>query len=49
MAQMSPLNGMVTEDINHDGSLDLMIVGNDYGTEVSSGRFDACNGLVLIR
>lgn len=46
-AQLAPLNGMIAEDINHDGFLDIIAVGNDYGTEVSSGRFDAMNGLVL--
>ncbi|TMI67649.1 MAG: RNA-binding protein, partial [Bacteroidetes bacterium] len=47
MAQMAPLNGMVVEDINEDGYLDIIISGNDYGTEVSTGRFDAMNGLVM--
>lgn len=47
MAQLAPLNGMIAEDINDDGFLDLLACGNDYGTEVSSGRFDAMNGLVL--
>ncbi len=27
--------------------LDLLINGNDFGTEVSVGRYDACNGLFL--
>ncbi|MGZ8553373.1 MAG: VCBS repeat-containing protein [Chitinophagaceae bacterium] len=48
MAQMAPLNGMLAEDINSDGFLDIVACGNDYGTEVTTGRFDAMNGLVLI-
>jgi len=48
MAQMAPLNGMLAEDINQDGFLDIVACGNDYGTEVTTGRFDAMNGLVLI-
>ena len=46
-AQMSILNGMVVDDFNGDGNLDVAISGNDYGTEISSGRYDALNGLVL--
>ena len=38
---------MVAEDIDGDENLDLMITGNDYGTEVAVGRYDAMNGLVL--
>jgi hypothetical protein len=45
--QYSCLNGMVAEDFNRDGNLDIMINGNDYGTEVSVGRYDGCNGLLL--
>jgi hypothetical protein len=39
---------MVTDDINHDGNLDILMVGNDYGNEVFVGRYDAFIGLVLI-
>jgi hypothetical protein len=46
-AQLSVLNGMVAGDFDHDGNLDIVISGNDYGTEVSSGRYDALNGLFL--
>ncbi|HEX8279430.1 MAG TPA: VCBS repeat-containing protein, partial [Segetibacter sp.] len=45
--QYSCMNGMVTEDFDGDGNLDLLVTGNDYGTEVSVGRYDACNGLFL--
>ncbi|HEV7330599.1 MAG TPA: FG-GAP-like repeat-containing protein [Flavisolibacter sp.] len=41
------LNGMVAEDVDGDGALDVVAAGNDYGTEPSVGRYDACNGLVL--
>jgi hypothetical protein len=47
MAQLSSLNGMITDDFDGDGNLDVLAVGNDYGTEVSVGRYDACNGLIL--
>jgi len=46
-AQVSALNGMVVEDFDGDGNLDVAMNGNDYGTEVNQGRFDALNGLVL--
>ena len=47
-AQFSPiLDGQVV-DINKDGFLDLIYVGNDFGMEVQSGRQDASLGGVLI-
>ena len=46
-AQISALNGMVVDDFNGDGHLDVAMTGNDYGTDVSIGRYDALNGLVL--
>jgi hypothetical protein len=48
VAQFSCMNGMVVDDFNGDGNADLAICGNDYGTEVSVGRYDACNGLLLL-
>ena len=47
-AQYSCINGMVVDDFNGDGNLDVLINGNDFGTEVSVGRYDACNGLLLL-
>ncbi|HLX93733.1 MAG TPA: VCBS repeat-containing protein, partial [Puia sp.] len=46
-AQFSVINGMVAGDFDGDGNLDLVMNGNDYGTEVSTGRYDAFNGLFL--
>lgn len=46
-AQTAPINGMVVDDFDGDGNLDLAINGNDYGTNVSVGRYDALNGLLL--
>lgn len=45
--QYSCMNGMVAEDFDGDGNLDILMVGNDFGTEVSVGQYDACNGLML--
>lgn len=47
MAQLSFINGMVVDDFDADGNLDVLISGNDYGTEVSVGRYDALSGLML--
>ncbi len=46
-AQEAPVYGMMSEDIDEDGNLDLLLVGNDYGMEPYSGRHDAFNGLCL--
>ena len=47
-AQLAPVYGMVIDDFNGDGNLDIATVGNDYGTEVSVGRYDALNGLIML-
>ncbi|MEA5460719.1 VCBS repeat-containing protein [Arcicella sp. LKC2W] len=46
-AQTAPIFGMLMEDFNADGNLDILMVGNDFGNEVSVGRLDAFNGLLL--
>lgn len=46
-AQLSALNGMTVDDFDGDGNLDVVINTNDYGTDVTVGRYDALNGLVL--
>jgi hypothetical protein len=46
-AQLSVIDGMLAEDLDGDGKLDLVLSGNDYGTEVSVGRYDSFNGLYL--
>lgn len=45
--QFSCMNGMLAEDFDQDGYLDLLMIGNDYGTDVSVGRYSACNGSLL--
>ncbi len=46
-AQTSQLDGMVVDDFDGDGNLDIAISGNDFGTDVMTGRYDAFNGLLL--
>tara|TARA_R110002049_G_scaffold9962_2_gene49658 strand:- start:22617 stop:26159 length:3543 start_codon:yes stop_codon:yes gene_type:complete len=46
-AQEAPIYGMIAEDIDNDGNLDVILVGNDYGMDPYSGRHDAFTGLCL--
>ncbi|MHA4895743.1 VCBS repeat-containing protein [Pedobacter sp. PWIIR3] len=46
-AQLSVINGMEVGDFDGDGNLDVLINGNDYGTDAAIGRYDALNGLIL--
>ena len=46
-AQFSAINGILVDDYDADGNMDVLINGNDYGTEVTVGRYDALNGLLL--
>lgn len=47
MAQYSAINGMITDDFDGDGNLDICMNTNDFGTVPSFGRYDALNGLIL--
>jgi hypothetical protein len=47
-AQFAPVNGLVTSDFNGDGFADVAMIGNDYGNEVFTGRYDAFTGLILL-
>ncbi|WP_439130071.1 VCBS repeat-containing protein [Polaribacter sp.] len=46
--QIAPINGILTEDMNQDGFLDILLVGNDYGAEVGMGKYDASIGHVVM-
>ncbi len=46
-AQLSVINGMVVDDFDGDGQLDVLLSGNDFGVEPVVGRSDALNGLLL--
>ena len=46
-AQYSPLYGTVVTDVNEDGNLDLLAVGNSYASETLSGYYDAGIGNYL--
>jgi hypothetical protein len=47
-AQTAPVNGIIIDDVNADGNKDILMVGNDFGNEVFTGRLDAFKGLVLL-
>ena len=47
-AQLSQVFGMQTIDLNDDGNLDVIAVGNAYDTKVELGWDDAINGLILL-
>jgi len=46
-AQLAPIYGMLPYDLDQDGLLDLLMVGNDYGMELLQGRADGFYGLAL--
>ncbi|MGA2016428.1 MAG: VCBS repeat-containing protein [Opitutaceae bacterium] len=46
-AQLSPINGLVVRDLDGDGILDVYCVGNNYGPEPSTGRFDGSVSILL--
>jgi hypothetical protein len=46
-AQFAPVNAILARDLDGDGKLDLLLAGNEYQTEVMTGRFDASYGLFL--
>ena len=45
--QVAPVFGMITDDFNNDGHADILITGNSYSTEVSTGNYVAMTGLLL--
>ena len=47
-AQVSPIKGVLVNDFNADGFKDILLVGNHYGVEVETIRYDAGYGTVLL-
>jgi len=47
-AQISPIKSTLVLDINKDGFQDILTVGNHYGVEVETTRYDAGYGTVLL-
>jgi len=47
-AQLSNVNDMAISDLNDDGHLDVLMVGNLFVSEIETPRNDASNGLLLL-
>jgi hypothetical protein len=47
-AQFAPVYAIASDDFNQDGHLDIMVAGNQSVTRVSTGKFDANYGIVLL-
>ena len=47
-AQAFPVMGIVTEDVNSDGKMDIVLAGNIYNMEIETPRLDSGDGLVLL-
>ncbi|MBK7130653.1 MAG: VCBS repeat-containing protein [Crocinitomicaceae bacterium] len=48
-AQLSFINDFLVLDINHDGKSDILAIGNRYGSEVETTRYDAGCGLEMVQ
>ncbi len=48
MAQTSTMMDLEAFDLNKDGIMDILGVGNDAGLEVESGRMDAGDGWIIL-
>ena len=47
-AQVAPINEILSTDLNGDGLLDIVGVGNTNAAEVETGVYDASNGTILL-
>ena len=47
-AQISPIKSSIVLDVNKDGVKDIIVVGNHYGVEVETTRYDAGFGAVFL-
>ncbi len=47
-AQFSPMFGISITDVNRDGNLDILSIGNSYASEVLTGYYDAGIGNCLL-
>jgi hypothetical protein len=47
-AQFAPINAILCDDLNGDGHIDMVLSGNSSAPNVSTGPYDAFNGLLLL-
>ncbi|MBC7628342.1 MAG: RNA-binding protein, partial [Ferruginibacter sp.] len=45
--QFAPVNTILSEDVDNDGKMDLLLAGNEYNADVMTGRYDASFGCYL--
>ncbi|HYC86133.1 MAG TPA: VCBS repeat-containing protein, partial [Chryseosolibacter sp.] len=48
VAQVAPLKKLLVEDFNFDGVPDILLAGNDFSYDVSTGYYEANKGIVLL-
>lgn len=46
-AQFAPVNAIICDDMDGDGYKDILLAGNDYQSDVITGRYDASYGCFL--
>jgi hypothetical protein len=46
-AQFAPVNAIICDDLDNDGIKDILLAGNEYQSEVMTGRYDASYGCFL--
>jgi len=46
--QFAPIYGILIDDFNQDGNLDILMAGNFFGNRVKYGRYDANKGSLLL-
>jgi hypothetical protein len=46
--QVAPVKNMIVKDLNNDGYPDVIVAGNDYTYDISTGYYDALMGIVLL-
>jgi hypothetical protein len=46
-AQFTPINSVLTFDMDGDGNIDMLLAGNEYQNEITTGPYDASYGLFL--
>jgi len=47
-AQFAPVNAILADDFNADGHTDLLLAGNAWSPNISTGQCDASHGLLLL-